>query len=410
MHDHHAPASQPAGEDDSEEWKVGRVYPVVPGQLYFTSHSTNAQTRKAIAGLPELFFFSSFEPESYLGYCRDFGPTGLAGVVSFCRSLGTLLQDPRLRGRPVVYYAEADTGTLSNAAFLLGAYLVLIEGMSPEDAAAPFSRIQPSPFKAFRDATHLESDFDLSVLDCLCGLARGTHAGFFDLETFDLEQFTSDDALGLSVMCPKFVAFKGPASGSDRPPYTIEPEAYLDRFQELGVSDVVRLNDASKYDRQLFIEAGMRHHDIEFSDCTPPPMSVVRQFLDVCSGPEGIIAVHCIAGLGRTGTLIALHLIVNHGWSAREAIGWLRIVRPGSVIGVQQHFLVSVEACLRRNNTLDEPSSQEGPARPAAGLFQAFPEVGLAEREAEIAAVRALQVADGLAQRVAGAKTFYRTL
>ena len=53
-------------------------------------------------------------------------------------------------------------------------------------------------------------------------------------------------------MCPKFVAFKGPVSGSDRPAYAIPPEAYMDRFQELGVSDVVRLNDASTYDRQVF--------------------------------------------------------------------------------------------------------------------------------------------------------------
>jgi hypothetical protein len=29
----------------------------------------------------------------------------------------------------------------------------------------------------------------------------------------------------------------------------------------------------------------------------------------------------------------------RHGFTAREAMGWLRIMRPGSVIGEQQHYL-----------------------------------------------------------------------
>ncbi|KAJ1494319.1 dual specificity protein phosphatase, partial [Baffinella frigidus] len=237
---------------------------------------------------------------SYRGYCKDFGPTDLAGVVSFCRKVRVMLQDPRRLGRPAVYCTASNSTwiseTLANVAFLFGAYLVLVKGKSPEDAAAPFSRIQPSPFKAFRDATHLESDFDLSLLDCLRGLERGARAGFFDLETFDVEQFNRDDALGLSVMCPKFVAFKGPVSGRDRPSYALEPEEFLDRFQELGVSDVVRLNEASTYHSEVFVEAGMRHHEMHFPDCSVPPLEIALQFLEARISCQGVIAVHCLAG------------------------------------------------------------------------------------------------------------------
>ena len=36
-----------------------------------------------------------------------------------------------------------------------------------------------------------------------------------------------------------------------------------------------------------------------------------------------------------------------HGFSAREAIGWLRVVRPGSVFGAQQHFLCRLGDALQ---------------------------------------------------------------
>ena len=47
----------------------------------------------------------------------------------------------------------------------------------------------------------------------------------------------------------------------------------------------------------------------------------------------GALAVHCKAGLGRTGVLICAYLIKHFGFSAEEAIGYIRICRPGSVIG-----------------------------------------------------------------------------
>ena len=199
-------------------FEVGRNYPLIPGVLKFAVHPSRAYTQTQIERNADIFYTSSVEPESYRNYCKDFGPVDLGLLVQFCRRMRTLLHDPRLRGRPVIYYSQVDEAVCTNAAFLLGAYLVLAEGWSPEAAAAPLERIEPSPFKMFRDATDLPSDFDLSIRDCLRGVAQAAGAGFFSLDTFDCDCFFAQEECGMSVVCPKFIAFKGPASGKSQPP------------------------------------------------------------------------------------------------------------------------------------------------------------------------------------------------
>jgi protein-tyrosine phosphatase len=140
----------------------------------------------------------------------------------------------------------------------------------------------------------------------------------------------------------------------------LAPEMYVATLRQLGVTCVVRLNEPDTYDKGEFERAGIAHHDLYFDDCTAPPDAVVQRFLDICDG-EGRVAVHCRAGLGRTGTLVGVWLMKQAGFGADEAMGWLRIVRPGSVIGPQQHYLKACEGRLWRGNSL-EPSEGAAPS------------------------------------------------
>ena len=59
----------------------------------------------------------------------------------------------------------------------------------------------------------------------------------------------------------------------------------------------------------------------------------MKKFLEITEAEKCAIGVHWKAGLGRTGTLIAWYAIKNYKISASSMIAWLRIWRPGSVLG-----------------------------------------------------------------------------
>lgn len=83
--------------------------------------------------------------------------------------------------------------------------------------------------------------------------------------------------------------------------------------------------------------------DLFFIDGTAPPDEVVPQFLTAAENEQGAIAIHCKAGLGRTGTLIGLYCMKHFGFPPAAFIGWIRIARPGSILGPQQQYLNNMD-------------------------------------------------------------------
>lgn len=68
------------------------------------------------------------------------------------------------------------------------------------------------------------------------------------------------------------------------------------------------------------------------------------------------MAIHCKAGLGRTGTLIGIYAMKHFKFPAAAFIGWIRIARPGSILGPQQHYLIEKEAEYLGYNYFDNSS------------------------------------------------------
>ena len=73
-----------------------------------------------------------------------------------------------------------------------------------------------------------------------------------------------------------------------------------------------------QYDKRDFTEAGFSHYDLYFPDGTTPPSSILQTFLSIAETEPGAIAVHCNAGLGRTGSFIGCYMMKHFGFTAAE--------------------------------------------------------------------------------------------
>ena len=330
--------------------------------------------------------FKCFRPRlamQYEPFCDDFGPVNISCIASFIKSLDLCFDSfPQSK---IVFCVEKGRRSLTNAVFLLGAYMVLKENLTSDEVAECFESRDKHMFEAYRDATYAEPDFGLGLLDCWRGLEQGKQQGWVrvswtaefcgKVNIHHYRHYDEPSHGDLHEVVPgKFIAFKGPVDLGGRDfqdqangVRVFSPSYYIDIFREMGVSTIIRLNEP-RYDAKDFTSRGFEHFDLEFEDCTCPPDEIVVAFFKIVDSAPGVLAVHCHAGLGRTGTLIALHLMRSRRFTAREAMGWLRVMRPGSVIGEQQHYLCEVERLLSAARRSRETSARGAALRRSSSL------------------------------------------
>lgn len=146
----------------------------------------------------------------------------------------------------------------------------------------------------------------------------------------------------IPVTSPLYAALPASASAVKKSNLPGPFKNVLSHFTKRNVGLVVRLN-SELYSPSYFTALGINHLDMIFDDGTCPPLPMVKKFIklahDMISVKKKAIAVHCKAGLGRTGCLIGAYLIYRHGFTANEIIAFMRFMRPGMVVGPQQHWL-----------------------------------------------------------------------
>lgn len=341
------------------ERELADAIEILPDRLYWVAlHAKPKNTLKS-------HYFSIDNELVYEPFFADFGPLNLSMVYRYCKILDGKLKDPGSADKRIIHYCSHDPKKRANAAFLICCYQVSVRSVDADLAFEPFSGIYP-PFLPFRDATCRVCSFHLTILDSLKGLEESIRLRWYDRNRFDVESydfFEKVDNGDMNWIVPdKFLAFAGPCptttDADGFPAFT--PEDYVPIFRDAGIGLVVRLNK-EQYDRRRFINHGIKHVDLYFLDGSCPSREIITKFLHIVENEPGAIAVHCKAGLGRTGTLIGLYSMKHFGFPARAFIGWNRICRPGSILGPQQQFLIDMESEMHQ-------AGMALRARPTAGL------------------------------------------
>jgi atypical dual specificity phosphatase len=118
-------------------------------------------------------------------------------------------------------------------------------------------------------------------------------------------------------------------------------ESDFERLSEAHVDTLISLTHSGP--PEMLIEvSGLEHYRFPIHDMSVPTFSVMDRIVEtirreVSSGRR--VAVHCGAGLGRTGLVLACYL-VRIGLDPDTAIQEVRQARPGSIETMEQETFV----------------------------------------------------------------------
>eukprot|EP00158_Paraphelidium_tribonemae_P004690 Partr_v1_DN26914_c3_g1_i1_m7173 putative PHOsphatase len=377
--------------DDAMGDAFSAMVEFIPGQLYFDCRDNGVYIAPRNASV--IYTDTEF---SYVRFYLDFGPPNMAQIIKFWKMLHQRLEICRKEKRVLVCISSNTPDKSTNATLLMTLAVMIELNLEPERALAPIRDSQRTAnlvMAPYRDAGYGNATYWIDIEDCVHAFHSGVRElKLLDVETFDTEAYEFHERVengDLGWVIPGY--FLALATPRDEPlPHLVryhedvkaglmaplrptppglqplhEVKALASHLRtKMGVEGIIRLNN-KLYDRQTFLDADIKHYELYFPDGSVPPWdTIVKKFMLICdthlptfppssTGKKsdagvGPLAVHCKAGLGRTGSLICCWMIKTFGWSAKKCISWCRLMRPGSVVGPQQNWLETVEPHLHR--------------------------------------------------------------
>ena len=130
------------------------------------------------------------------------------------------------------------------------------------------------------------------------------------------------------------------------------PVPHLDWLADQGVSVLINLTDREYRDDRF------RIHAIPVADGAAPADEQIGRFCGLIvrelAGPR-VVYAHCLAGCGRTGTMIACYLVYRNRLDPMTAIRRVRVARPCSIETAEQADAVIRWAALMRTKDFQLP-------------------------------------------------------
>lgn len=118
--------------------------------------------------------------------------------------------------------------------------------------------------------------------------------------------------------------------------------AELEWIIKTGVKSVVTMTEEPLPESWI---KNIKYLHVPIEDLSAPDMEKIDNTVDYIHERiknDEPTMVHCAAGIGRTGTILACYLVKYHGLSTKDAIDKVRKERPGSIQSESQEIAIGL--------------------------------------------------------------------
>jgi len=130
---------------------------------------------------------------------------------------------------------------------------------------------------------------------------------------------------------------------------------YIECLKDHKIQTLVRTCEPTYASDQLD-KAGIKVIDLRFCDGEPPSHHVINQWLNIVHDENIIhnrpVAIHCVAGLGRSPLLAAIALIEFADMEPIESVELIRKTRKGAIDQKQLNYLKNYKSQRRERGCI----------------------------------------------------------
>lgn len=309
-------------------------------KFILTIHKDENYTKNEIKNNKDMYITSSYYHEYRNFLKNEYGPIDMGNIILFIRYISNLNKKVN-KDIPIVYYVYNSNNNydLLNALFLFGCYFIINEKYTVEKVLFDINYIFQYCPQYYIDCISEYNGYVVNIKDCFKTIKFINDNNYFNIHKFNLNEYiyySNYQFRDMTIILDKFMAMSCPSN------YKINDIIY--ELKKKKIKNIIRLNNEDSYDKKLFEDVNIIVHDLYFEDMSTPSIDIIKKFLNIVSKHDfaEIFAIHCKAGIGPTGILICIYLILKFNFKPKYAIIYLRIMRPCSIMHHQCLFLESI--------------------------------------------------------------------